>query len=179
MTEPPNLSLEFFRQLPKCDLHVPLDGSQRLDTIIDLAKTGGIELPSEDPAQLRDLMNLGKNCGSLVEYLRAFEVTLKVLQTEEALYRVAYELAEDAAYENVVHMEVRYSPMLHTRQGLKLTSVVEAVLTGLRDARDMFGIESNIIVCGIRNISPEHSLEMAELAVLQGPRCGGLRPRRR
>ena len=110
-------------------------------------------------------MNLGKNCGSLVEYLKAFDVTLKVLQTEAALHRTAFELAEDAAKENVRMMEVRYSPMLHTRQGLKLVGVVEAVLAGLRAARDVYGIESNVIVCGIRNISPEHSLEMAELAV--------------
>ena len=62
-------------------------------------------------------------------------------------------------------MEVRYSPMLHTQRGLKLTNVVEAVLDGLRRARETFGIESNVIICGIRNISPESSLEMAELAV--------------
>lgn len=110
-------------------------------------------------------MNLGENCGSLVEYLKAFEVTLKVLQTKDALYRVAYELCEDAAGENVRHMEVRYSPMLHTRGGLKLIAVVEAVLGGLRAAREAFGIECNVIICGIRNISPEHSLEMAQLAV--------------
>src|SRR5262245_63250418 len=87
------------------------------------------------------------------------------LQTEDALYRVAYELAEDAARENVRYMEVRYSPMLHTRHGLRLTSVVEAVLAGLRSAHDTLGIESNVILCGIRNISPQSSLEMAELAV--------------
>jgi adenosine deaminase len=62
-------------------------------------------------------------------------------------------------------MEVRYAPMLHTRRGLKLTSVVEAVLTGLRAAQTDLRIESNIIICGIRNVSPESSLEMAELAV--------------
>jgi adenosine deaminase len=62
-------------------------------------------------------------------------------------------------------MEVRYSPMLHTRSGLKLTSVVEAVLAGLRAAHDTLGVESAVILCGIRNISPESSLEMAELAV--------------
>lgn len=159
------LPIELFRQLPKSDLHVHLDGSMRLETIIDLAKKDGVELPSMDPHELREHMNLGKNCGSLVEYLKAFDVTLMVLQTEESLYRVAYELAEDAAKENARYMEVRYSPMLHTRKGLKLTSVVEAVLAGLRAARDTYGIESNVIVCGIRNISPEHSLEMAELAV--------------
>jgi adenosine deaminase len=160
-----HLPLEFFRQLPKTDLHVHLDGSLRLETIIDLARIHHVELPSTDPAELARAMNLGQNCGSLVEYLKAFDVTLQVMQHEDALYRVAYELAEDAARENVRYMEVRYAPMLHTRGGLKLTSVVEAVLAGLRAAHDALGVESNIIVCGIRNISPESSLEMAELAV--------------
>src|SRR5690349_8118446 len=159
------LPLEFFQKLPKTDLHVHLDGSLRLETILDIAEKQRIELPSRDPGELRRAMNLGQNCGSLVEYLKAFDVTLRVLQTEEALYRVAYELAQDAAAENVRYMEVRYSPMLHTRQGLRLTSVVEAVLSGLRAAHDDLGIESNVILCGIRNINPESSLEMAELAV--------------
>src|SRR5215471_18489709 len=161
----PKLPIEFFKQLPKTDLHVHLDGSLRLESIIDLAKKHRVELPSFDPVELRRVMNLGQNCGSLVEYLKAFDVTLRVLQHEDALYRVAYELAEDAARENVRYMEVRYSPMLHTRLGLKLTSVVEAVLAGLRSAHDTIGIESNVILCGIRNISAESSLEMAELAV--------------
>ena len=159
------LPLEFFQQLPKTDLHVHLDGSIRLETLIDLARRDSIELPSYEPAELRKAMNLGQNCGSLVEYLKAFDITLGVLQTEEALYRCAYELAEDAARENVRYMEVRYSPMLHTRGDLRLTSVVEAVLDGLRAAHDELGIESAVILCGIRNISPESSLEMAELAV--------------
>jgi len=159
------LPIEFFQQLPKTDLHVHLDGSLRLETIIDLAKKHEVELPSYDPAELRRVMRLGQNTGSLVEYLKAFDVTLRVLQTEDALFRCAYELAEDAARENVRYMEVRYSPMLHTRRGLKLTSVVEAVLAGLRAAHDALGIESAVILCGIRNISPHSSLEMAELAV--------------
>jgi adenosine deaminase len=159
------LPLEFFQKLPKTDLHVHLDGSLRLETILDLARVHRVELPSTDPAELRRVMNLGQNCGSLVEYLKAFDVTLRVMQHEDALYRVAYELAEDVARENVRYMEVRYAPMLHTRLGLKITSVVEAVLAGLRAAHDALGVESNVILCGIRNISPESSLEMAELAV--------------
>ena len=161
----PSLPLEFFQKLPKTDLHVHLDGSLRLETIIELARQHGVELPSTDPAELRQAMNLGQNCGSLVEYLKAFDVTLRVMQHEEALFRVAYELAEDAARENVRYMEVRYSPMLHTRGGLKLTSVVEATLAGLRAGHDALGVESAVILCGIRNISAESSLEMAELAV--------------
>jgi adenosine deaminase len=162
---PEPLPLELFQSLPKADLHVHLDGSLRLATIIDLAREENVELPSHDPAELRRIMHLGENCGSLAEYLKAFDVTLKVMQTESSLFRIAYELGEDAAGENVRYMEVRYAPMLHTKRGLKLTRVIEAVLAGLKDARDKFGIESNVIVCGIRNVSPASSLEMAEIAV--------------
>jgi adenosine deaminase len=162
---PKTIPLEVIQKLPKTDLHVHLDGSLRLSTILELADKQRVELPARDEDGLRRTMNLGQNCGSLVEYLKAFDVTLRVMQTEDALQRIAYELAEDAAKENVRYMEVRYSPMLHTRRGLKLTNVVEAVLAGLRGAQTTFGIESNIIICGIRNVSPESSLEMAELAV--------------
>ena len=157
--------LSVFETLPKTDLHVHLDGSLRIDTLLDLAREQGETLPATDAEGLRAALHLGEKTGSLVEYLKAFEVTLRVLQEEEALYRVAYELAEDAAAENVRYMEVRYSPMLHTQHGLRLTEVVEAVLRGLNDAEEKHGIKSRIILCGIRNISPEHSLEMAELVV--------------
>ena len=159
------LPLSFFEKLPKTDLHVHLDGSLRLETILELADQYGVEMPADTPEGLRRALHLGENTGSLVEYLKAFETTLKVLQTKEALRRVAYELAEDAAAENVRYMEVRYAPMLHTRQGLRLTEVIEAVLAGLRQAAKDHGIWSNIIVCGIRNVTPEASLEMAQLAV--------------
>ena len=161
----PTISLELVQKLPKTDLHVHLDGSLRLSTILELADKHRIELPADSEDGLRKAMNLGQNCGTLVEYLRAFDVTLRVMQNEESLTRIAYELGEDAARENVRYMEVRYAPMLHTRRGLKLTSVVEAVLAGLRAAQQAHGIESNLILCGIRNVSPESSLEMAELAV--------------
>lgn len=159
------IPLDIIEKLPKIDLHVHLDGSLRLSTIMELAEKQKVELPANDAEGLRRAMNLGQNCGSLVEYLKAFDVTLRVLQTAEALTRAAFELAEDAHAENVRYMEVRYAPMLHTRKGLKLTTVVEAVLEGLRAAQEKYGIESNVIICGIRNVSTESSLEMAELAV--------------
>jgi adenosine deaminase len=162
---PKSVPLSLIEKLPKTDLHVHLDGSLRLSTILDLAERQRVDLPAKDAEGLRKAMHLGENCGSLVEYLKAFDVTLRVMQNEEGLRRTAYELAEDAAKENVRYMEVRYSPMLHTRRGLKLTTVVEAVLEGLREAQEKYGIESNVIICGIRNVSPESSLEMAELAV--------------
>jgi adenosine deaminase len=159
------LTIEAIRRLPKTDLHVHLDGSLRLETILSIARAEGIELPANNAEDLADAMNVGRNTGSLVEYLKAFDITLRVLQTASALRRVAYELGIDAASEGVRYMEVRYSPMLHTRHGLSITTVVEAVLEGLRAAQDEVGIHANVIICGIRNISPERSLEMAELAV--------------
>jgi len=159
------LSMAFIERLPKTDLHVHLDGSMRIATLIELARAQGVALPADTPEGLKEAMGFGRNFGSLVDYLKTFELTLQVLQDEESLYRVAYELAVDAATENVRYMEVRYSPMLHTRKKLKLTKVVETVLRGLHDAQVGHGIESNLIVCGIRNISPESSLRMAELVI--------------
>ena len=160
-----HVPFEVFQALPKTDLHVHLDGSLRLETILELAAEEQIPLPADSVDGLRNAIGCGRMFGSLVDYLRGFEITLKVMQTEEGLERIAFELAEDAHRENVRYMEVRYSPMLHTQRGLKLTKVVEAVLDGLRRARETYGIKANVIICGIRNISTESSYEMAELAV--------------
>jgi adenosine deaminase len=162
---PARVPFEVFQALPKADLHVHLDGSLRLETILELADAEGVKLPAKDVDGLRESIGCGKHFGSLVDYLKGFAITLQVMQTEAGLERIAFELAEDAHLENVRYMEVRYSPMLHTERGLKLTAVVEAVLEGLDRAAKTYGIRSNVIVCGIRNISPERSYKMAELAV--------------
>src|SRR5512141_300265 len=87
---------EVFQALPKTDLHVHLDGSLRIETILDIAKAEGIELPATTPEGLREAIGCGKNFGSLVDYLKGFEITLRVMQTEQSLERIAFELAEDA-----------------------------------------------------------------------------------
>ncbi len=156
----------FFEKLPKTDLHVHLDGSLRIDTILELSEEQKIDLGVKGGRKaLVKKIGPGKNHNSLNEYLEGFDLTLKVLQTEEALYRAAYELAEDNAKENVHYMEVRYAPILHTQKGLPVTVILESVIEGLKDAETDFGIKSGVIVCGIRNISPEVSMHMAELAV--------------
>lgn len=156
-------SEDFLRRLPKTDLHVHLDGSVRLSTILDLAERYKVTLPGDTEESLAAAIHMGKECEDLTDYLKAFDVTLAVLQDEEALYRVAYELAEDAARENVRYMEVRYSPGLHTRKGLPLTRIVECVLEGLQDARRDYNIRCELIICGIRHIAPEQSMRLAEL----------------
>lgn len=157
--------MEFIEKLPKTDLHVHLDGSLRLDTVIDLARQQNVSLPTEDRDALFQQIYAGEVCQSLDDYLKAFDVTLAVLQTEESLERAAFELAEDAWKESVRYIEVRYAPMLHTRTGLRLTNIVEAVLRGLRMAKRTYGIRYGLILCGIRSLSAESSVRMAELCV--------------
>jgi adenosine deaminase len=159
------LSLELIEKLPKTDLHCHLDGSLRLQTILDLAEKQGVKLPAETPEELYPLVNAGDGRRSLDEYLKAFDITLAVMQTEQSLFRTAYELCQDCAAENVWYLEVRYSPMLHTRGGLSLTQIVESVLQGMRAGERDFGIRTGVILCGIRSSSADSSLRMAELCV--------------
>jgi adenosine deaminase len=153
------------RALPKTDLHCHLDGSMRLKTILELAEQQKVKLPATDEEGLARAIHMGEVCKSLEDYLVAFDVTLSVLQTEEALFRAAYELAIDCAAENVRYVEVRYSPVLHQQKGLKLTTIVDSVLEGLRVAKRETGIKYGVILCGIRHINPQTSVRLAELCV--------------
>ena len=156
---------DYLLSLPKSDLHCHLDGCLRPSTIIDLAKQQGVELPSYKEDELKKILRVGENFTDLNGLLKVFDTTLSVLQTEEALYRAAYELVEDTAAENVKYLEVRFSPILHTQKGLRLTRIMDAVLSGLRDGRKKFDTENGVIVCGIRQISPEISMKLAEVTV--------------
>jgi len=156
---------EFILELPKTELHVHLDGSLRLETILDLAQKDHVTLPSTDPDILRKAVTVQGQVKNLEEYIDKFRITLSVLQTPEALRRVAFELAEDCARENVKYLEVRYSPILHNAYGMTPMESIDAVLEGLEDAEQEYDIKTGVIICGIRSISPESSLRLAELAV--------------
>lgn len=161
----PVITEELIRALPKTDLHCHLDGSLRLKTILELADQQKVKLPADTPEGLAKAIHMGAQCESLEDYLKAFDVTLAVLQTEDALYRAAYELACDAADENVKYLEIRYSPVLHQQKGLKLTAIVEAVVEGFRQAKVERGIRGGVLVCGMRHMDPEVNVRLAELSV--------------
>jgi len=155
---------ELLRRLPKAELHCHLDGSLRPDTMLDLAREKGIAMPASDVDSLREYMKV-TDARNLEEYLDRFAVTLSVMQSESALERVAYELAEDAAADGVRYIEVRYAPVLNVREGLSLEQAVEAPLRGLARAERDFGVVGRLIITAIRNMSPAVSQELAELAV--------------
>jgi adenosine deaminase len=158
------LSEQFLQNVPKVLLHDHLDGGLRPSTIIELARDTGYDgLPVTDPEELGRWFHRGAQRGSLPLYLEGFAHTCGVMQTEEALERVAYEMMEDMKDDGVVYVETRFSPIFHTEKGLHWDEVVNAVLKGLERGRQDFGVEFGLIICAMRNMS--HSVEMAELAV--------------
>jgi len=158
VTENKEITYEMLKALPKTDLHVHLDGSLRLGTIINLADRYRIKLPANDIAGLEKAIVVDDNCTSLVDYLRAFDVTLKVLQTDEALEMSAFELAEDAAQENVRYMEVRFAPILHTNNMMSLEQIINSVVEGLKRAEKTYNIQTGLIICGMRHFNSDVSL---------------------
>jgi adenosine deaminase len=158
------ITKEALHRLPKTDLHVHLDGSVRPATLLELARERGVPMPADDPEALAAHMHV-QNARDLLDYLTRFDITLSVMQDAEALERAAFELAEDAAAENVRYMEVRFSPVLHLQAELTMDTTVEAALRGLHRAEAMYPIRTGVIICGIRNMSPHTSLSLADLTV--------------
>jgi adenosine deaminase len=158
------LSWEELRALPKVLLHEHLDGGLRPTTILELAEAAGHSLPERDPEALAEWFLRGAARGSLPLYLEGFEHTIAVMQTAEALERVAYEALEDLAQEGVVYAELRFAPHFHTTHGLGLDAVMAAVRRGCERARADLDIEYGLIVCALRNQSKKLSLKLAEVA---------------
>ncbi len=155
---------EIIRRAPKVLLHDHLDGGLRPATIIDLAKEIGYKkLPTEDPKELAEWFHRGANKGNLVEYLQGFEHTVAVMQTKEALERIAYEMMEDMKKDGVCYVETRFAPVLHLENGLHYDDVITSVLKGLERGKKDFGVGYGLILCALRNMT--NSLEIAELAV--------------
>jgi len=151
---------------PKAELHCHLDGSVRLDTMLDLAgEQGKMQvLPSDSIEGLAEILREIDDSETLEAYLAWFRYTIPLLQTKDALYRATYELVEDNAAENVSYIEVRYAPILHTEEGLRLEEVNDTVLQALEDAEQELGVRAGLIICGLRDRYESASMRQAELA---------------
>jgi adenosine deaminase len=158
------LDLATIRSAPKVLLHDHLDGGLRPATIVELAREVGYDgLPMADPNELGAWFRRGADRQDLVLYLEGFAHTVAVMQTPEALERVAAECSEDLAADGIVYAEVRFAPELHLDGGMTLDEVVRAVLAGFRRGSEGRGIEVRTILDAMRMAA--RSLEIAELAV--------------
>src|SRR5450432_2138124 len=158
------LTTEQLRTVPKVLLHDHLDGGLRPETIVELARETGYQgLPTSEPVELGDWMSGPATHGNLELYLQAFRHTVGVMQTRDALMRVAAECAEDLAADGVAYAEVRFAPELHVSRGLSLDQVVDAVLEGFRRGSAGRGIIVYALLTAMRTAA--RSQEIAELAV--------------
>jgi adenosine deaminase len=160
---------ELIAALPKSDLHLHLDGSLRLPTLIELAKQHKVALPSRTPEGLLELV-FKRAYQNLPEYLKGFEFTVACLQDAESLERTAYELCLDCRAENVFYIEVRFAPQLHVRGGFSVRDVLRAVCKGLERAKKQINadprvkrgevprFEAGVIVCALRFFLPMFSV---------------------
>ena len=151
------------RDLPKAVLHEHLDGGLRIETILEIADDEGYsELPSMDPAVLASWFFQGES-GSLERYLEAFAHTTAVMQTPDAISRIAYESAEDLALDGVVYAEVRYDPGLSTTRGLRREDAIEAMLDGFSRASRDTGVVIYAIATALRH--QNDSLDVVKAAI--------------
>ncbi len=156
---------EAIEKLPKTDLHCHLDGAIRPETILDIAKKHRLDFGSLSLNELKKRLVLGERVSSLENFLKAFDITCAVMQWGDAIERIAFELAEDSAKENVRYLEVRMAPGYRNSGNLSDADVMRSIRRGLARAEKKYPIRTNMIVCAIRIFEPSESIEMAKLAV--------------
>ena len=149
--------------MPKAELHLHLDGSLRIETALDLARTRGVEAP-RDVAGMRAALIAPMPCTSQAELLRAFDLPIALMQDAEALERISAELVETKAAENVRYVEIRWGPLLHVARGLSLSDGIAAVARGARTAAARTGTEVRLICTALRSHDPAANLELADIA---------------
>jgi adenosine deaminase len=167
MTAP--LGLEQIRKAPKALLHDHLDGGLRPSTVLEIAEQVGYGgLPAAEVDELARWFRTRSHSGSLERYLEPFSHTVAVMQTPEALHRVAYECVEDLAEDSVVYAEIRFAPELHIDRGLSFDAIVDAVLAGFADGEKACAAAGRPIVVRLLVTAMRHaavSREIAELAI--------------
>ncbi|OBA78861.1 adenosine deaminase [Mycobacterium sp. 1164966.3] len=167
MTSP--LTLEMIRQAPKALLHDHLDGGLRPATVVDIAGQIGYDgLPATDVDELATWFRTQSHSGSLERYLEPFSHTVAVMQTPDALFRVAYECVEDLAADSVVYAEIRFAPELHINRGLSFDEIVDSVLAGFVTGEKACAAAGRPITVRLLVTAMRHaamSREIAELAI--------------
>jgi len=150
--------------MPKAELHLHLDGSLRVDTALELARTRGVDAP-RDWAGMSNLLIAPMPCTSQAELLRAFDLPIALMQDAEALERITSELVEAKAADGVRYVEIRWGPLLHVAGGLSLADGIGAVCAAARSAAARSGVVVRLICTALRSHEPAANVVLAETAV--------------
>jgi adenosine deaminase len=149
--------------MPKAELHLHLDGSLRVDTALELARTRGIDAP-RDWAGMSAALIAPMPCADQAELLQAFDLPIALMQDADALEQITAELVETKAADNVRYVEIRWGPLLHVAGGLSLADGIAAVCAGAASAAGRTGAVVRLICTALRSHDPAANLELARTA---------------
>lgn len=157
------IRMDILKEFPKVELHCHLDGSVSPDILRQIARAKNIELPGDE--ELIQRMQAPENCTSLIYYLNCFQFVLHFLQTEDSLELAAYDLIRQAREDHIIYIEVRFAPILHTQENLTMDQVIQAVSKGLQRGKQDFSVESNMILCLMRESTYDENKNVIDYAI--------------
>jgi adenosine deaminase len=149
--------------MPKAELHLHLDGSLRIGTALELAASRGVDAPTTWDGMFETLV-APERCRDQAQLLERFDLPIALMQDADALERIAYELIEAKAADNVRYVEVRWGPLLHVARGLSLADGIAAVARGTRAGAERFGVVARLIATALRSHDPSQNVRLAETA---------------
>jgi adenosine deaminase len=164
MRTPDAATMTLLESMPKAELHLHLDGSVRVDTALELARTRRVDAPTTWRGMF-DALVAPMPCRDQAELLRAFDLPIALMQDAEALERITSELVEAKAAEGVRYVEIRWGPLLHVAQGLALEDGIDAVVRGAASAAARTGTVVRLIATALRSHDPAENVRLAEAAV--------------
>lgn len=152
---------DFIEKMPKAELHVHLEGTLEPEHIFELAQRNNIELEYDTAEQVIDAYDFH----DLPSFLAIYYAAMNVLRTERDFYELAYKYFERAAEDNVVYVELFFDPQAHTSRGVDFGTVINGIKQAQADAQKNLGVESNLIMCFLRDMSAESAMEHLEMSL--------------